>query len=332
MLACRPLDPSQREWLAQQYEQHFQAVNRLCRRMLKDPDDAADAANEAFIRAAESFPSDRSPDAARSWILTVARNYCLDLLRRRKRMNEIVPLIAADLEQSTDPEEEVVGRQHAAALLAQLPERERIALWHSAIEHQPVAEIASSLKLNYMAAAQVLSRARRHALAAAAKVALVFLGLAKLFRSSRGAGLPATAAKAAALLLLPAAVMTAQTASTPEVGPGARIAGPQSARHFGAASLSGQTLLTSNSKKAGINGAPSAQSRSSTLVNVLPAASAVTSTVGSVTGNVGQKVNQVKSALPRLPTPSPSPTPTIPSPKLPIPPSTPGLPLSLALR
>ena len=48
-------------------------------------------------------------------------------------------------------------------------------LWQTAVEHRSLADLATRLRLNYMATGQVVSRARRHASALAAKVGTAFV-------------------------------------------------------------------------------------------------------------------------------------------------------------
>src|SRR5437667_8529707 len=152
------LSATQEQRLAELYEAHAPSVLRLCRRILGNPQDAADACQEVFLRAAHagSVP-------ARPWLLTVARNYCLDQIRRQKRFNSAINTLGADCDAEGDPESSVVDRDMVDGIFKQLTQRERSVLWQSAVERRPLAEIADRLQLNYMAAGQVLSRARRHA-------------------------------------------------------------------------------------------------------------------------------------------------------------------------
>src|SRR4029077_9071855 len=81
----------------------------------------------------------------------------------------------------------VVDRSFVQAVLAQLRARERQVLWQSAVEYRPIGEIGSYLGLSYMAAAQLLHRARRHASLVAARIAAIF-GLLQLKRLGPPAG------------------------------------------------------------------------------------------------------------------------------------------------
>ncbi len=68
---------------AEAYTAHFRQVRGLCRQLLGSADRAEDAAQEAFIRAYRALASYDSAQPFAAWIMKIARNHCLDLLRRR---------------------------------------------------------------------------------------------------------------------------------------------------------------------------------------------------------------------------------------------------------
>jgi len=177
----------ERQWLTDLYLTNYARVFRLCRRMLRNPDDAADAAQEVFLRAIGS-PRLRAGKDVAPWLLTVARNHCLDVLRRRQRLGRVLVTLSADSDAAPDPETPVVDRQVVAAIFDQLRQRERQALWQSAVERRSLAAIASDLRLSYMATAQLLHRARQHAATLAKRLAAIF-GLWQLGRALRRASL-----------------------------------------------------------------------------------------------------------------------------------------------
>jgi len=59
------------------------SVFGLCYRLLGDRTEAADAAQEAFVRAYASLSSFDSSQRFDVWVMRIARNYCFDLLRRK---------------------------------------------------------------------------------------------------------------------------------------------------------------------------------------------------------------------------------------------------------
>src|SRR5437867_8319147 len=132
----------------------------------------ADAAHEVFLIALNSLAPDTEEKRARAWLLTVAQNHCVDLLRRRKRFARALVTLGVD-DAGDDLENGFVDRDFVTGVLQQLSLRERMALWQSAVEHRSLADIATGLQLSCAAAAQVVNRARQHAVRLAASVAAV---------------------------------------------------------------------------------------------------------------------------------------------------------------
>src|SRR5256885_1091746 len=148
-----PMSAEQRRWLSALYESNFAAVLKRCGAILKSGEDAADAAHEVFLVALNSLEPDTEERRARAWLLTVAHNHCLDLLRRRRRLGRALLTLGADPDAGSDLEAGIVDRDFVQGVLGQLSLRERLALWQSAVEHRPLADIATGLQLSYGGAA-----------------------------------------------------------------------------------------------------------------------------------------------------------------------------------
>jgi len=69
---------------------HLDAAYNLARHLLRDPDDAADAVQEAALLAVRHFGGFRG-GSGRAWLLAIVRNACLSLVRKRKARGEAVP-------------------------------------------------------------------------------------------------------------------------------------------------------------------------------------------------------------------------------------------------
>lgn len=208
------VDDGRRRWLAELYHVNSAAVFKQCRRLLKDPDDAADATQEIFLRAATSLSEDVAASQAGAWLNTVARNYCIDLIRRRKRFGSALTTLGATAVAPVESVETVEDRELLLAVLPRLGVRERQALWQSAVEDLPLSEIARSLGVSYLAAAQLLHRARRRALALATRLAII-LGLAQVGRAMRRSRVVQHAQQLAAIVVLPVAIGLAVVISAP---------------------------------------------------------------------------------------------------------------------
>src|SRR2546423_10966812 len=148
-----PMSAEQRRWLSALYESNFTAVLKRCGAILKSGEDAADAAHEVFLVALNSLAPDTEEKRARAWLLTVAHNHCLDLLRRRRRLGRALLTLGANPDAGSDLEAGIVDRDFVPGGLGQLSLRERLALWVAFEGHPPLAVIPDGAQLRYPAPA-----------------------------------------------------------------------------------------------------------------------------------------------------------------------------------
>ena len=72
------------EAFAHLVDQYKVSVYNLAYRMLGNPDDAEDAAQETFLRAYAQLSSYDRQRKFSSWLLSITAHYCIDQLRRRR--------------------------------------------------------------------------------------------------------------------------------------------------------------------------------------------------------------------------------------------------------
>ncbi len=151
---------------------HKRAVYGLCVRLLRDGEEARDAAQETFVRAYAALETYDPAQPFAPWVLRIARNHCLDLVRRRLPEAQRVELDAEPEEgaprEVADPtaargDEVIERRQLASALEAAvqaLPPnyREVIQLFH--VERLSYKEIALTLDVPIGTVMTWLHRAR----------------------------------------------------------------------------------------------------------------------------------------------------------------------------
>lgn len=124
-----------------------------CTGLLRDTALAEDVTQETFVKAWRSLPTFRG-DSLRSWLMRIATNGCLDVLRQRSRRAtdsldaQLVEPRATWTTQTHDfsPEEQSEQAELALRLdqaLAQLPEEQRIALLMSDVLGYDYHEIAA---------------------------------------------------------------------------------------------------------------------------------------------------------------------------------------------
>jgi RNA polymerase sigma factor (sigma-70 family) len=129
-------------WLVLRYQNR---VFSLCYRMLSDPDEAADATQETFLSAYKAMPRFKG-DQFRTWLLRIATNACLDMLRSRKRRptqpidswgssedgeEAGEPLPIPDLDPDVNPEASTLRAEMVASIQAGLdllPDDQRMTL------------------------------------------------------------------------------------------------------------------------------------------------------------------------------------------------------------
>jgi RNA polymerase sigma-70 factor (ECF subfamily) len=95
---------SEGEWFEELYREHWALVFALCRARLGDPDEAADAAQEVFVRKWARFGSyDPARASFRTWVSVNTEHRIIDIIRQRRTRRREEP-VSDDLE-APDPEQ-----------------------------------------------------------------------------------------------------------------------------------------------------------------------------------------------------------------------------------
>jgi RNA polymerase sigma-70 factor (ECF subfamily) len=128
---------------------HERRVYAVCLRVLGNPDDAADAAQDALLAMIRKLDGFRGEAAFTTWLYRVAMNVCYDHLRRAKRRpvlrrDDDAPAPEPALDDHADA---VAGAHDVAAALEQVPEDFRVAIVLADVHDLPYDEIAKVLDL-----------------------------------------------------------------------------------------------------------------------------------------------------------------------------------------
>lgn len=148
---------------------HAQGLQSFAQRLLRQPDDADDVAQETLLRIwqhAQQWQLERVRFS--SWLYRIAHNLCMDRLRRAKRQRTDVmdndTLDQAASGELAGPEQQfsnaALGKRLHLAIAA-LPERQRSALmmcFHQGFTNQQAAAV---LSISIDALESLLARGRR---------------------------------------------------------------------------------------------------------------------------------------------------------------------------
>lgn len=144
------------------YERHVVSARNLARQLTRDSAAADDLVADAFAKVLDALRLGGGPDAAfRTYLLTTLRNAAYDRIRRDQRLRFTEDV--TDLDPPTpfrDPVIAQLERTLAARAFARLPQRWQTVLWHTEIEGQSPAEIATILGMTANSVSALAYRAR----------------------------------------------------------------------------------------------------------------------------------------------------------------------------
>src|SRR6266850_5130781 len=78
------------------YTEHAASLERYVRSLVRDPDEAADICQEAFVRLLLAGRQERHPDAPGAWLRRVAHNLVVSRVRHRQIGDRIQPRLVDD--------------------------------------------------------------------------------------------------------------------------------------------------------------------------------------------------------------------------------------------
>ena len=164
--AAREGDQGAFEELVLLYEKRVLA---LTQRMCGNPEDAAEAAQEAFLAAWQGLKNFRGDSSFSTWLYRLSSNACVDLLRREGRRQAAVSLDGEDLNLDIpspipSPQEEAERRElreQIEAGLRALPPEYREVLVLREMQQLRYDEIAHVLELDVGTVKSRISRGRK---------------------------------------------------------------------------------------------------------------------------------------------------------------------------
>jgi RNA polymerase sigma-70 factor (ECF subfamily) len=169
------------------YTKHERRIYRYCLALLRNPDDAEDATQETFTRAAPFLPNLAGDLSA--YLTTVARNICCDVVRARARRPVSLDKVPLP-DRAVSPERQSVDWDVVRRMWRQLTPSERLLFAYTFAGYR-YEEIASRTGMSRPSVSVGLTRARRRLrdlATAIGAMGLLPLGLKRLLdRASRRA-------------------------------------------------------------------------------------------------------------------------------------------------
>jgi RNA polymerase sigma-70 factor (ECF subfamily) len=157
---------AEEEALAALVSQYAGTLYRVAYSVLRNPSDAEDAVQEAFLRVLRHRETLNEVRDQRVWLIRIVWNIVLDRKRRSKtrpETDDVAELARVLPAAGLSAEERAAAAQHHAYILAcveQLPAKERQVLMLSAFEELSSVEIASVLGITESSVRSRLFRAR----------------------------------------------------------------------------------------------------------------------------------------------------------------------------
>ena len=161
------------EAFAQLVTEQQDYVYTLAKRVLRDPEDAAELTQDVFLHVWNGLPFFRGESRFRTWLYRMVTNACLSELRRPEHRVRVRSLDRSTQEHTDDPppmaepstpssEEAALDREAIERLrvaVAQLPPQQRAALLLARANGLSYEEVALSLSCSVSAVKSLIPRA-----------------------------------------------------------------------------------------------------------------------------------------------------------------------------
>jgi RNA polymerase sigma-70 factor (ECF subfamily) len=146
------------------YLRHKPKVYCTACRIVKNPEDAEEIAQETLWTASQQLSSLQKPEHFRSWLLTIAKHKSLDRLRQRRQLTTGLDACCEKEDEAPSPHDQVSAREWIAGTFQQFKEEVKPKIYRAMVLHvrgYAVAEIAHQLGLKESAVRTYLSTARQ---------------------------------------------------------------------------------------------------------------------------------------------------------------------------
>lgn len=140
---------------------HQDSVYGFALRMLNHPQDAEDAAQEAFLRFFKTAERFRQQSSLRTYLLRITRNICIDTFRKKRpELLDEIPE-TPDLDTPLTLLEGALTQKSIEDAVEKLPVNQRMAILLRHVEQMSYHQIATAMEISLGAVESLLFRARR---------------------------------------------------------------------------------------------------------------------------------------------------------------------------
>jgi len=136
-------------------KRHYRHVFALCLGVLGNVHDAEDLAQDAMLRGLSEIKKLRKAEHFEAWILRIAKNLCIDFIRRQKRVR------LGTAQHLVQPRHRVNENHDLHQAIRQLPLELRVPLVMYYFDERNAKSIAQRLNISHSGACQRIKRARK---------------------------------------------------------------------------------------------------------------------------------------------------------------------------
>lgn len=157
------------------YHLYKDLVYNLCLGYLPNVEDAEDATQEVFVKIHKQLPSYQGKSTLKTWIYRITINYCLDVLKARKRVKRFAFIssifypnsnrIKHDLVEFNHPGIQLENKEALASLFVRinnLPLQQQTALILVKVEQLSLKEAAEIMNKTPKSVESLLGRAKQN--------------------------------------------------------------------------------------------------------------------------------------------------------------------------
>lgn len=136
-------------------KRHYKRVFVVCLGMLGSVHDAEDITQEAMLKGLLNIRTLKNSSQFGSWIVKIAKNYCISLIRSRKYVNKRV------IQKSAPPKQALSRYKSLQQAIERLPQESRLPLVMYYFGGESVKDVAEQLSLSRSAVYQRLRAATK---------------------------------------------------------------------------------------------------------------------------------------------------------------------------